>query len=867
MDINEYIKEKIKKKYNNKQNHFSNSTSSQKNRYISLNNINQIENRSQRFQNSYINNSSYTEYNKNRMNQFGNNSSINSYFYNKNKENKFSETSNYEKNSNFNTIDIPEIKKKENFYLYNINGQNKTNLSDCFKSLRVNRKIKTQSYKITNSNTNNNYSNNYYNNELEYMNIKLNLKVLEHKLSKLTNMLKDDEVFVPRAKRNISHLINHNIGNTNIIIDENGNIINNNRNKLIDLRNNQQNNYEININNNYEYNINDLNNINNLGYRNKGNKFGKENQLNNFNNNIINIGNNNDKMNNQNANYCIEQNNQNENNLIKENNYFQISNINQNNNINFIKEINSFQIVKRNQNYDSNKNNINKIENPLIQSNLNYKDLNGNFSEGFHNINDKKYTNINELNNKEPEGDKNKYNLNNNEIDHDNNNENIYNQNMINDYDINNNDNENGKLSRNNKKNNYKGMKISKDNIVNLLNDNSNNNKRNVNYKGEEKDDKIKIDKDNINDNLINKEKINEELLHSSRSNYDIEEDNKNNKMNDELNKDKEDNNINKNIINIRDENKNNDDYENNTNEINNNKENNNSNDMNEGMIDNNNKEGKIINLKKGKDEKPINYIMSQISPFKEDEQANHLIPEKESNYKKYLYHSPINKNQIKNVINNKNNIEYNFENEIEVGKDDENSKSNFTNKQIPEKDNKVKSNKKVSFDDRLIYINYDEDEYATNLFISDNNGKAIPYKEKDITKYLTLLTSISYASKIKPAMLNIEKKNKNKKQTKIMKRNIEYLKEVAKTGNVFSSAKDHHLHHKKNVEKSIDKNIEYYNTENIKNCRKFLENPQHFFTEELCDIVLQSYNLAPKENNSRSSSQNKNKSKSIDKK
>ena len=65
---------------------------------ISLNNINQIENRSQRFQNSYINNSSYTEYNKNRMNQFGNNSSINSYFYNKNKENKFSETSNYEKN-------------------------------------------------------------------------------------------------------------------------------------------------------------------------------------------------------------------------------------------------------------------------------------------------------------------------------------------------------------------------------------------------------------------------------------------------------------------------------------------------------------------------------------------------------------------------------------------------------------------------------------------------------------------------------------------------------------------------------------------------------------------------------------------------
>ena len=69
-------------------------------------------------------------------------------------------------------------------------------------------------------------------------------------------------------------------------------------------------------------------------------------------------------------------------------------------------------------------------------------------------------------------------------------------------------------------------------------------------------------------------------------------------------------------------------------------------------------------------------------------------------------------------------------------------------------------------------------------------------------------------------------------------------------------------IQHKKNVEKSIDKNIEYYNTENIKNCKRFLENPQHFFTEELCDTVLQSYNLAPKENNSRSSSANKNKSK-----
>ena len=60
------------------------------------------------------------------------------------------------------------------------------------KNLGVNRSIKnlkSQNYKKSNNNANNNYSNNYYNNELEYMNIKLNLKVLEHKLSKLTNIL------------------------------------------------------------------------------------------------------------------------------------------------------------------------------------------------------------------------------------------------------------------------------------------------------------------------------------------------------------------------------------------------------------------------------------------------------------------------------------------------------------------------------------------------------------------------------------------------------------------------------------------------------------------------------------------------------
>ena len=47
-----------------------------------------------------------------------------------------------------------------------------------------------------------------------------------------------------------------------------------------------------------------------------------------------------------------------------------------------------------------------------------------------------------------------------------------------------------------------------------------------------------------------------------------------------------------------------------------------------------------------------------------------------------------------------------------------------------------------------------------------------------------------------------------------------------------------------------------------MKGCKKFLENPQQFFTEELCDAVLLSYNLEPKDDRSRSPSSNRKKSK-----
>ena len=227
-----------------------------------------------------------------------------------------------------------------------------------------------------------------------------------------------------------------------------------------------------------------------------------------------------------------------------------------------------------------------------------------------------------------------------------------------------------------------------------------------------------------------------------------------------------------------------------------------------------------------------MNYLMSQISPYK-DEENNQLIPEKENNSSdKYINSIPSNEN------NNQKRISISI-----VPSNDDNNEINIPSTPMS-KDLNYKKNKKVTFDDNLIYINYDEDEYVTNIFLSDNNGRNLPHKEKDFAKYLRILTSVSHTSKLKPILVDLNKKNKNKKKTKIMKRNIEYLKEVAKTGNVFSTSKD--------------RTKKKYNIDNAKGCKKFLENPQQFFTEDLCDAVLLSYNLDPKEHLSRGNSAKK---------
>jgi len=242
-----------------------------------------------------------------------------------------------------------------------------------------------------------------------------------------------------------------------------------------------------------------------------------------------------------------------------------------------------------------------------------------------------------------------------------------------------------------------------------------------------------------------------------------------------------------------------------------------------------NNVKEKGINLEKEEEENENNNILlSKISPYKGNKN-NQQIPERDTN--NLINNNPIDNNNIKKID--------------KIPKSERKPKIEVNQPETPKS---KKNNKKVSFDDHLVYINYDEDEYVTNLQISDKNGKPLPYKEKDISKYLRLLTSISHTSKLKPAIIDLNKKPKSKKKTRIMQRNMDFIKKVEKTGHVYNTSKE--------------KPKKKYIIENMQGCKKFLDNPQQFFTEDLCDAILLQYNLVPKEEGSRSSSAKRKKSK-----
>lgn len=163
--------------------------------------------------------------------------------------------------------------------------------------------------------------------------------------------------------------------------------------------------------------------------------------------------------------------------------------------------------------------------------------------------------------------------------------------------------------------------------------------------------------------------------------------------------------------------------------------------------------------------EKVINSLLFQVtrSNQKENNDKNYLnSSRRESNNNANEYHLPLKRNLNNYFI---------FEKEI---------KDNIHN------NNKKK---KVTFDDKLIFINYNGKEKVPNLHISDDNNKKIEFKPRDISKYLYILSSKAITNNIKPIISNVNKidyqsiinKIKINKNNKIIQRNIDFIKLVKK--------------------------------------------------------------------------------------
>ena len=202
---------------------------------------------------------------------------------------------------------------------------------------------------------------------------------------------------------------------------------------------------------------------------------------------------------------------------------------------------------------------------------------------------------------------------------------------------------------------------------------------------------------------------------------------------------------------------------------------------------------------------------------------------------------------KLKNETKNNKNIEKNFEDDNENNEDDDGDNKiinsliatashNFKNEKECENNGNNNSitdfnkhleketQKNITFDNNLIYINYYQDFKVTNLHITDSDDKTINYKPKNISKYLKKLTTNAY--KVKPIIINSNKLNYNNIINKIqihntninmnkikakqtIKKNIDFIKEVQKK----NQSKDRTQSKDKNKKKNNLK----YNSFNIK--------------------------------------------------
>ena len=149
-----------------------------------------------------------------------------------------------------------------------------------------------------------------------------------------------------------------------------------------------------------------------------------------------------------------------------------------------------------------------------------------------------------------------------------------------------------------------------------------------------------------------------------------------------------------------------------------------------------------------------------------------------------------------------------------------------------------LKKKKNVTFNDpALIKIEYSQDDLIYKLDVIDSENNHLRFRPKNINRYLTLLASDTQP---KPCILNSSNskllysygKSSNKKplilnSKNMIKKNIAMIQEIAKRGSIWK------VQDQKKAKRVPQQN-----------CRRFVQNPQKFFTEDLCETVLKSYDL-----------------------
>ena len=180
-----------------------------------------------------------------------------------------------------------------------------------------------------------------------------------------------------------------------------------------------------------------------------------------------------------------------------------------------------------------------------------------------------------------------------------------------------------------------------------------------------------------------------------------------------------------------------------------------------------------------------------------------------------------------------------------------------------------LKSNQKIKksvtfSEDKKVFIQFHENDMITQLNIIDSNGKEATFKPIEFSTYLNTLKS---PLKLRPIIQNSsmpDTPSKNNLQTLLSESDKEHSSCTETPKKPLSPMKDPKSPMRRNIQ--LIQTIEDYKKKGMNyprvkkqrahtpipqhHCRKFKENPQKFFTEDLCENVLKAYDLKKKKSN-----------------